>query len=60
MLKAMPVCSQLRMRNTEFPALMMAPSLSVPSSVPLNMGLEKEMLPNKDKVKARLMELLEW
>jgi len=29
-------------------------------AVPLNIGLEKEMLPNKDKVEAKLRELLEW
>ncbi len=29
-------------------------------AVPLNIGLEKEMLPNKDKVAQKLKELLEW
>jgi 2-oxoisovalerate dehydrogenase E1 component len=29
-------------------------------AVPLNIGLEKEMLPNKDKVEAKLRELLAW
>jgi 2-oxoisovalerate dehydrogenase E1 component len=29
-------------------------------AVPLNIGLEKEMLPNKDKVEAKLRELLSW
>ena len=29
-------------------------------AIPLNMGLEAEMLPNADKVLAKLQELLEW
>jgi len=29
-------------------------------AVPLNIGLEKEMLPNKDKVEAKLRELMGW
>jgi 2-oxoisovalerate dehydrogenase E1 component len=29
-------------------------------AVPLNIGLEKEMLPNKEKVEAKLRELLSW
>ena len=29
-------------------------------AVPLNIGLEKEMLPNRDKVAIKLKELLEW
>ncbi|MDQ3072468.1 MAG: thiamine pyrophosphate-dependent enzyme [Bacteroidota bacterium] len=29
-------------------------------AVPLNIGLEKEMLPNKEKVQAKLEELLSW
>lgn len=50
--------SQQCFKNLDAPVMTMGAE-NMPA-VPLNIGLEKEMLPNKDKVEAKLRELLSW